>query len=505
MKKELYFDRHSGLLLSALVEDGKLIELGIENEEHKDIVGNIYKGRVVNVIESMNAAFVYCGLERNCFLSLSGSETFVNPTKYASHGKAVRKTAPLKVKPGDEIIVQVLKNERGNKGAKVTTKLSFAGQNFIYLPDTDFLGISRKISETELRDNLLFTADGMRGRGEGLIVRTVAPYATASLLRAEVEYLKNLYRSVLEKSKTAQAGDVLHRECDLPVRVMRDSFNDEIDHIIVGEKELFEELCALIRLRPGLKNRHLEHYDGARDMFSYYGIAKQVKELSESAVKLENGADLIIERTEAMTVIDVNTKKFVGDENLEDTVYAVNIAAAREIARQVRLRDVGGIVVVDFIDMTDERHKKAVTEELVQCLSRDRVKCKVLPMNELCLVAFTRKRTSNGIASQLLQPCSHCHMSGYVLSDEFNICLIRAEMLDKLAQGAQTVVIELNNSLMEFFLSHRMLETDIKKYGDRQIYLVPHRTYHEEKFYVTAYRAGEQFTLPHNAQKVAYR
>ncbi len=507
MKQELYFDRHSGLILSALMEDGRLVELGIENEAHREIVGNIYKGRVSNVIESMNAAFVDCGLERNCFLPLSDGDTMARVAGVTPSPQTARRgvrVAPLRLKPGDEVIVQVVKNPRGNKGAKVSARLSFVGKNLIYMPGTDFLGISHKISEAELRDNLLFTADGMRAKGDGLILRTVAPYATASRLRAEVEYLRNIYLSVLEKNKTASVGAVLHREFDLPVRVMRDNFNDDIERIVVGERSLFEELSSLIRLRPDFDKRKIELYTGEYDMFSQYGIARQICELSESSVPLPNGGDLIIERTEAMTVVDVNTGRFVGDENLEDTVYATNIAAAREIARQVRLRDVGGIVVVDFIDMQDERHRKAVTQELTQCLSRDRVKCKVLPMNELCLVEFTRKRTTNGVASQLLQPCPHCRLNGYILANEVTVCLIRADILGRLAQGAATVIVEMNAEVTDFFLSRRVMEKDIKARAGKKIYLVPHRTYHEEKFTVTSYGAGQAFELPANAKELKY-
>ena len=506
MKQELYFDRHSGLRLSALMEDGRLIELGIENEAHREIVGNIYKGRVVNVIESMNAAFIDCGLERNCFLSLSDGDACAHVAGVAAadiSGKKPR-NAPLRLKAGDEIVVQVLKNPRGNKGAKVTARLSFVGKNLIYMPGTDFLGISRKISEAELRDNLLFTADSMRAKGDGLILRTVAPYARASRLRAESEYLRNLYLSVQEKSKTAAVGAVLHREYDLPIRVMRDNFNDDIGRIVVGERGLYDELESLIRLRPDFDKRKIELYTGEYDMFSQYGIARQIRELSGSTVPLPNGGDLIIERTEAMTVVDVNTGRFLGDENLEDTVYATNIAAAREIARQVRLRDVGGIVVVDFIDMQDERHRKAVTQELEQCLARDRVRCKVLPMNELCLVEFTRKRTTNGVASQLLQACPHCRLNGYILSNEFIACLIRAEILGRMAQGAQTVVVQLNAGVMEFLFSRRMFEKDVRAHAGKKVYFVPHRTYHEEKFTISSYGEDTAAELPAGATELRY-
>jgi ribonuclease G len=502
MKKELFFDRHGGLLISALAENGILTELNIENEFHKDIVGNIYKGRVVNVIESMNAAFVACGLERNCYLSLAGTETSIDPTKYDSKYSVEKKTLPLKVKVGDEIVVQVLKNPRGTKGAKVTTKLAFVGKNLIFLPKTDFLGISRRIKEDELRQNLLFMVDGMRGRGNGLIVRTVAPYATSSRLQSEVKYLKNLYADVLEKKKTAPVGGILYREAELPIRVLRDSFNEDIEKIVVGEEELYERLVKLMKMRSDFDVKDIELYQGERDMLSRYQLSKQIKELSDAHVELPNGGNLVIERTEALTVIDVNTGRYIGDENLEDTVYATNIAAAREVARQVRLRDIGGIVVVDFIDMADERHRKAVTAELEQSLEADRTKCKIMPMNDLCLVEFVRQRTTNGVASQLLQPCTHCKQSGYVFSNEFIVYLLRTEIQDRLAQGAKCVVAEMNSSVMEYLLDRKMLDGELGHWQEREIYLVPHGSYHEEHFFVTSYASAKMAGIPREAVRL---
>lgn len=500
MKKELYFDSHSGLQVAAMAEDGRLVELVVENESHKDIVGNIYKGKVVNVIESMNAAFVACGLERNCYLSLAG-ETMVDPSKYDGRAGKRRIETPS-VKAGDEVIVQVLKNPRGTKGAKVTTKLSFVGKNLIFLPGTDFLGISRKIQETELRDNLLFAVDGMRRRGDGLIVRTAAPYAPMPRLQAEVEYLKNLYRSVVQKQATATVGEVLYQDCELPVRMLRDSFDEDISRIFVGDKGMYERIVSLVKMRLDFAVENIELYTGERDMLSRYGIFSQIEELSDAQVALPNGANLVIERTEAMTVVDVNTGHFLGDENLEDTVYATNIAAAREIARQVRLRDIGGIVVVDFIDMSDPQHRKTVTEELAQSLSFDRSRCKVLPMNELCLVEFTRKRMTNGVRSALLRPCTHCKQSGYIFSDEFICCLIRAQILEQLSRSVHCVLVEMNRSVMEFLFKGRKLANDLKRYSDREVYFVPHRTYHEQYFTVKGFSSAREARLPEDAVKM---
>ena len=218
MKKEWFFDRYCGHLMAALLEDGELTEFAAESEKQGDLVGNVYKGRVTNVLAGMQAAFVACGLERNCYLSTD--ETFTDYTKYDG---SLKKQMPLRLKEGDEVIVQVTKPPRGNKGAKVTTKLSFVGKRLIYLPNTDFLGISRKITHEETREVLLKIAEKMRkSENEGFIVRTQAPYASKKVLATEAEYLKSLCEETLEKAKTAKVGDLLYRDSDLPVRVMRD-------------------------------------------------------------------------------------------------------------------------------------------------------------------------------------------------------------------------------------------------------------------------------------------
>ena len=410
MKKEWFFDRYCGQQFVALLEDGKLAEFAAEKEKNGEIVGNIYKGRVMNVLAGMQAAFISCGLERNCYLSIE--ETYTDYSKYDGTMGGSGPQLP-ELKEGDEIIVQVTKPPRGNKGAKVTTHLSFVGKNLIFLPNTDFVGISRKITDPELRENLLFTADRMREReGEGFIVRTQAPFVTRKQLKTEAEYLKNLYRDMRDFAKGAAVGAVLYKDFDLPVRVMRDSMGDDVTAMYVGDDDLYERLLKLARLRGDISERKLIHYTGKRALMREYGISPLVFAAAQPTVPLDNGGYLVIDRTEAMTVVDVNTGSFVGDTRLEDTVFSVNLAAAREIARQVRLRNIGGIVVVDFIDMTEEAHREAVTAELTECLSKDKAKCHVLPMSELCLTQFTRKRVGCDVLSYLVKPCPRCRGNG---------------------------------------------------------------------------------------------
>jgi ribonuclease G len=376
MKKEWFFDRHCGLQLTALMEDGKLTEFFTERESRVGLVGDVYKGKVTNVLSGMNAVFVSCGLEKNCYLSTE--ETYTDYTKY--DGTRVQTNEqPLQLNVGDEILVQITKPARGNKGAKVTTHLSFVGKRLIYLPNTDFLGISRKITDETQREKLLKIADAMRDKRapNGFIVRTQAPLATHKQLKTEAEYLKKLYEEMQEKAKTAQVGDVLYQDEDLATRTVRDSFGAELVAIHVGDEKLYNQLLARIRLRGDIPERKLVRYQGERSMFSELGITPLIDAVSSPKVSLPCGGYLVLEHTEAMTVIDVNTGSFTGNNNLEETVYAVNVEAVEEIARQVRLRNVGGIIAVDFIDMISEEHKQAVTQALEERLAKDSAKCKV--------------------------------------------------------------------------------------------------------------------------------
>lgn len=498
IKREWFLDRYCGQQFAALVEDGKLVEFSCEKEPRGVCVGNIYKGRVVNVLSGINAAFIQCGLTRNCYLTVD--ESYTDYTKYdGTMGALNTKTTDLKA--GDEIIVQVTKPPRGSKGAKVTTHLSFVGKLLIYLPNTDFVGISRKITDETIRENLLAYAETLRQRSdEGFIIRTQAAFATQKQLQTEANYLKTLWQDMMDSSKSAPVGTVLYEDEDLPVRVMRDSYGEEISALHVGDKALYERLLKLIKLRKDLSPKKLHFYTGERSMMREYGITPLVYDAATPTVPLENGGSLVIEHTEAMTVVDVNTGSFVGADNLEETVFSVNLVAAREIARQVRLRNIGGIIVVDFIDMLDESHKEAVNEELKKHLALDRTKCNVLPMSELCITQFTRKRVGENVLAYLVKPCSHCGGIGHVHDDIFVITRIRADILDCFANGYTAAIIELNEGIMKKILSEGVFSIESKnRWKDKRVYFIPHKTYKEDYFTVR----GEKekiLSLPNNAQ-----
>lgn len=497
-KKEWFLDRYCKQQFAALIEDGKLTEFSCEKEPRGSCVGNIYKGRVTNVLSGMNAAFVNCGLPRNCYLSME--ESYTDYSKYdGTMVEMNKKTPPLK--EGDEIIVQLTQPARGNKGAKVTMHLSFVGKNIIYLPNTSFLGISRKITDEEQREKLLKIAEKMReSENEGFIVRTQAPFATQKQLKTEADYLKRLYSEMWKTAKNAPVGTVLYEDEDLPVRVIRDSFGKDISALHVGDEALYQRLSKLIRLRGDIPERKLILYTGERAMMNEYGIAPLIYDSARPTVPLDNGGYLVIEHTEAMTVVDVNTGSFIGDTSLEETVFSMNLAAAEEIARQVRLRNIGGIVAVDFIDMTEEAHKLAVTEELKKHLAYDTAKCNVLPMSELCITQFTRKRIGSEVLSYLVKPCPCCNGIGHVHEDIFVITRLRAAILDCFAEGYTAAIIELNERIMQKILSEGLFSVEAKnRWMDKRVYFIPHKTYKEEYFSVRGDTA-KVLQLPNKAQ-----
>ena len=498
IKREWFSDRYCGQQFAALVEDGKLVEFSCENEPRDVCVGNIYKGKVVNVLSGMNAAFIQCGLSKNCYLAMD--ESYTDYGKYdGTMGELNAQNPELKV--GDEIIVQVTKPPRQNKGAKVTTHLSFVGKFLIYLPNTDFLGISRKITNEDTRAQLLLDADKMRqSQDEGFIVRTQAPFASTKQLETEAKYLKTLWLEMLESAKTASVGEVLYEDEDLPQRVMRDSYGEEITAIHVGDEALYNRLLKLITLRKDFAPEKLQFHTGERSMMKEYGITPLVYDAARPTVPLQNGGYLVIEPTEAMTVVDVNTGSYVGEDNLEETVFSVNLEAAREIAKQVRLRNIGGIIVVDFIDMLDEEHKQAVTEELKAALALDKAKCNVLPMSELCITQFTRKRVGPNVLAYLVKPCANCGGIGYVHDDIFVVTRLRAQILDCFADGNSSVVVDLNENIMRKILDEGMLSIEAaNRWKDKRVYLIPHKTYKEDYFTVRSEEL-EELSLPANAQ-----
>lgn len=477
MSKNIYIDSFCGNIIAALAMDKKLLEYHIEKKNSKVVVGSIYKGRVETVLDGMQAAFVDVGLEKNGYLS---AEDML--TDKVDLPLDIPKT--LNLKPGDEIIVQAIKDPFGSKGVKLSTYFSFAGRYLVYMPGYDTIGISRRIEDEKTREKLISLVSDLKA-GNGFIIRTAAEKAKKSDIAGEAAYLKKLYLEVTEKTARAKVGDELFSEGNLAVRMLRDVYTSEIEKIYVADKNLYADLLDSAVKRGREVAGKVTFYDEGIDMFEYFGLDKEVDKLLRNRVALENGAYLVIDKTEALTSVDVNTGGYTGSRDLETTVFETNMLAAVEIARQVRLRNIGGIIIVDFINMELEEHRQQVVSALTEALKSDRAKCNVLGMNELGLVEFTRKKKRKGSISLLVKDCPYCHGDGVIFSNEYIVLKIRAALLDVFADGYKSAIIDLNVEIMSYILQCGILSRDVEKiWADKRIYIVPHKTYHQEYFTV---------------------
>lgn len=483
MSKKYYFDDQYGLDLCAVTENDKLIDYLAEPHSSGAVIGNIYKGRVTDVLNGMQAAFVDCGLERHCYISVA--DLVADRRKY--DGTQIDIPSELNLNVGDEIMVQITKAPVGKKGAKVTTNLSFVGKYIIYMPNSDFIGVSLKIGDDELRKNMIFSAKRVLNKDEGVIVRTAAPFAVKDVKIEEINNYRKIYAAIKERFEVAPIGELLYSDSPLYMRVLRDTMLSAGDEVYAGNRRLGESISGYIP-----RNVKLTIHDEHTDLMHSYGISSQFLSSLEPKAELENGAYLVIERTEALTVIDVNTGKFTGDDSLEHTVFCTNILAAREIARQVKLRNLGGLFVVDFIDMSDEKHCEAIVAELDRALKKDKVRCKVLPMSKFGLVEFTRKRTGVAASSIMLKECSVCRHSGSVRTHLSILTELRAKLLHMLSTGATTVCIDLNFDVCNTLVNSAAIKENIASlYPDARIYVIPHRTYGETAVYLRS------ITSPH--------
>ncbi len=394
-----------------VIEGSSLVEHYVTRKSGRSMVGNIYLGRVQNVLPGMEAAFIDIGRGRNAVL-YAGE---VNYNEEDLEGEAPRIERVLK--PGQPVLVQVTKDPIGAKGARLTAQVSLAGRYLVLQPGDTTFGISRRLPEGE-RIRLREILKEVRPKGIGLIVRTAAEGASADDLRADLARLQARWESIERKSKKSSAPAVIYSEPELVVRVIRDIFSPDFAELVVDSPELYARVKDYLdEVAPDLLPK-LRHHDGKLPLFEHYRVAEQIHKALERKVWLPSGGSLVIDQTEAMTVVDVNTGKFVGKTNLEETVVATNLEAAEETVRQLRLRDIGGIIIIDFIDMLFEKNQHAVVERLRDALARDKTKSQVMEVSSLGLVQMTRKRVSGGLLENFSEPCPACEGRGLVITHE---------------------------------------------------------------------------------------
>ncbi|MCR2802637.1 Rne/Rng family ribonuclease [Paenibacillus soyae] len=406
--KQMLMHVDGDALRTAVLQDGKLVEFFMERSGGGSLVGNVYKGRVVNVLPGMEAAFVDIGLGKNAFLYIDDM-LHPNADKQPKQKPSVTELA----KSGQEIIVQVVKDQLGGKGARVTTHFNLAGRWLVYMPRADYVGVSKRINGDAERERLKALGERLRRDEEGIIMRTAAEGEEAAALESDVFMLRELWQSVSSRASAVRAPALLHSEAGLLHRVVRDSLTRDIDEIWIDSPSIFSEAKKLLtNMAPALKERlRLYKGTGAFGLFQEFRVSEQIEEAFSRRVPMSSGGYLIWEETEALTVIDVNTGKYTGTNNLEDTVYRTNLEAAELISRLLRVRDVGGIVIIDFIDMQQEESRSKIYARMTEEAKRDGTKCTIVGWTKLGLMELTRKKVRENAGKQIGEVCKACGRS----------------------------------------------------------------------------------------------
>jgi len=455
--RKIVIDNSNGEVRAAVIEDGKLADLFIERSRHPSVLGNIYKGRVENVLPGMQASFVDIGLEKNAFLyvddAMASLPEIVKATKNGddvelpiSRGKSIKEL----LKTGQDVLVQVTKEPIGTKGARVVTDVTLAGRYVVLIPSVNYVGVSRKIVDEGVRDRLRKLANKAKPRGMGIIVRTVAEEQPDEEIVRDIEFLTRAWRKIRAKAARAKAPQMLHYDADLVYRMARDYFGDDVTEFTVNTIGDYNKVSDLLHIDEKEKDPRIRLYSDKKPVFEAYGIEDEIWKATRRKVWLNSGGYLIFDTTEALTVVDVNTGKFTGSKDLEDTAFRNNIEAAGEIARQLRLRNIGGIIIADFIDMESEDHRKRVLEELEKHLEKDKARTSVLGITKLGLIEMTRKKSQQGLVELTHRVCDVCEGRGKVISEE--TLALRAERLIKREAAAtdmQALLIGLNPYVAE--------------------------------------------------------
>ncbi len=437
MSREIIANIDAAETRVAVMQDSTLVNLFIERSE--PVAGNIYKARVNNVLPGMDAAFVDIGLERNAFLHVADirSQRLDGEEVEESLGRGA---IAERLRTGQEILVQVTKEPMGTKGARVTTYVALPAHYLVLMPTVNYIGVSRRITAEGERKRLRQIAERIRPEGMGVIVRTAAEGADERVLTDDVAFLKQMWSRVLERARANRAPALVYQDLRLIRRIVRDLFTEEVDRFVVDSSEEHGRIADLLgSFAPQLRDR-LVLYQGGEAVFDRHGVEREIDRALRRRVWLKSGGTIVIDRTEALTVIDVNTGKYVGKTDLASTILRTNLEAVGEIVRQIALRDIGGIILVDFIDMEDADHRKRVLDALDEAVQRDRAKLHVIDLTSLGLVEITRKRVYQDLEETMRIPCPYCEGRGRVLSPETVAMRVRREVR-KLARTTKSPVV----------------------------------------------------------------
>ena len=479
-----------------------MVELYIERRRERGIVGNIIKGRVRRVLPGMQAAFVDIGQEKAAFLYVGDIRGAPEDYKAlfsddddgggrggASEGRVDRRARIEDlVKEGQDVLVQVAKDPIGTKGARLTAYISLPGRNLVFMPTVEHIGISRRIGSDKERKRLRQIVDQARPQGAGFIVRTVAEGVSEKELFADMEFLIKLWNSILKKHETARAPSLLYNDLDLLLRTVRDLMTPTVERLVIDSKTEHDRLLKFVNaFMPDFASK-IELFDRREPIFDAYGIEAEIDRALERKVQLKSGGSLIIDQGEALTAIDVNTGKFVGKRDLEETITKTNLEASKEVAEQLRLRNLGGMIIVDFIDMDQQSSRDKVMRAFEEALKKDKAKTNITKISELGLVEMTRKRTRESLQRTLTESCPYCEGKGYVRS-KTTVC---AEILRRIRRdGANvldtSIVVYAHPDVADLLLNiEKEYLLDLEKRLQKRITVQGRRHLHIEEFEIKA-------------------
>jgi ribonuclease G len=506
MTNELVINARPHETRVALVENGVVVELHIKRGAEQELVGNIYLGKVLRVLPGMQAAFINIGIDKPAFLyvtdvyndlhhweqiMLQEEDEGNNMDADISSRMRFIKESDINIEgllqEGQSILVQVSKEPLGTKGARATSHISLPGRHLVYMPTVDHIGISRRIEDEKERMRLKKLMQKLRPSGAGFIVRTVSEQAPKEKLKIEMEFLTKLWKNIQRKKETSSAPSILHKELTITLRAVRDLFTREIDRLVIDSKEEYQSILEFIEtFAPNLRYS-IELYEGREPIFDAYGIDMEINRALDKKIWLKSGGYIVIESTEALTSIDVNTGSYVGKRNLEETIVKTNLEAVKEIAYQLRLRNIGGLIVIDFIDMDRQANRERVFMTLKEALEKDRARTTVLEMSELGLIEMTRKRTKEDISLFLTEPCLYCEGRGRLKSPT-TICYdIFRDLEREWVSGEEGKVYVLVNPEIEKVLKEeeRYSVMELEKRINRHIIIIAKNDFHLEQYEIS--------------------
>ena len=509
MPNELIINARPHETRVALVENGVVVELHIERGTGQELMGNIYRGRVVRVLPGMQAAFVEIGLERTAFLYVSDvyndffdiekimlQNNKANEDPYFTESEIPQSGSPHGaffqiedlLHEGQTIMVQVAKEPIGTKGARLTSHISIPGRHLVLMPTVNHIGISRRIEDRKERERLRGVIEEMRPSELGFIVRTVSESASKEKLQSEMEFLIKLWANIQVEMEKRSKPELLHKDLSISLRAVRDLFTREVDRLIIDSMDEYESIMEFILAFESRLRYSVELYEGSEPIFDAFGIEMEISRALNNKIWLKSGGYIVIEMTEALTAIDVNTGSYVGKRNPEETILKTNLEAVKEIAYQLRFRNIGGLIVIDFIDMEKKLNRERVFMALKEALKKDKAKSTILHMSDLGLIEMTRKRTRANLNRLLTEPCFYCEGRGTVKSKE-TICyeLFRDLEREYPASEEGENVYVLVNPEIDTVLREDEQESiiDLEKRLKKRITIIAKRDFHVEQYEIS--------------------